>query len=198
MFLLAQPPPYAWRLDLPHDSRTYKWHHAAGVEKDGSPKTRAEHKSARITIRKQEDAKASRKKHKDKKKLEKTAAREKTKTNEAKDDTVNNDLAVVETSVRKKESAKAYRKKYNDKIALQKTAAKEEKHITTNNGTAAADEIMDECTGHGAQYREFIRIELINAGARGNELDDMIEQLVDEDLPDHKIEARIVELGWGE
>ena len=50
-------------------------------------------------------------------------------------------------------------------------------------GYAAADEIMEECTGHGAQRGEFGIVELIDAGARPYELDDMV---VDEDVA-HKI-----------
>jgi hypothetical protein len=47
-------------------------------------------------------------------------------------------------------------------------------------------------------YEEFIRMELIDAGCRSYELPDLMEQLVAENLPYGKIEARIVELGWGE
>jgi hypothetical protein len=51
---------------------------------------------------------------------------------------------------------------------------------------------------YAEEYAEFIRIELIDAGARTHELPEMIAQLVAEDLPYEKIEARIAELGWGE
>ena len=47
-------------------------------------------------------------------------------------------------------------------------------------------------------HEEMIRLELIWAGCRTYELDYMIAQLIDENLDPSDIEARILELGWGE
>ena len=88
--------------DALHSNKRFKITHAADVQEilDTPEAERTpwdnefllKHTEATAVIRTKERAKLYRKKHKDKKKLEKTAAKEET------DDTTNNDLTVVETS----------------------------------------------------------------------------------------------------
>jgi hypothetical protein len=60
MYLLA-PPPSTWKPELKGEDRTTGWINAAGYKKDGSLKSKEEHRSVRIRVWKKDSMAAMKK-----------------------------------------------------------------------------------------------------------------------------------------